>query len=267
MANSCWLSRGGDAGSLAPSCSATRIRCKLVRSRTDSHVLKKASEPQQHNNNTTTTHNKTQYTTHNNPEEHTHKDDQTTLRAIMSAGLWDKHLLHKAGLAMDSRCDRCVNDRDDTYQRFWECTALKATFEEDASLFQEFRYGEAPACLTSCGLATELAGNVKGASWTSDGMREQDQLQRKRKYDEWVQIHREMQVEGRTARQVLAEYHGPDRILDVQLLSQNKVKVDHHSRSIHLQSFCRRFRGPPTLGLASPTLTETRPRTRCTASR
>ena len=34
-----------------------------------------------------------------------HKDDQTTLRAIMSAGLWDKHLLHKAGLAMDSRCD------------------------------------------------------------------------------------------------------------------------------------------------------------------
>ena len=92
-----------------------------------------------------------------------HKDDQTTLRAIMSAGLWDKHLLLEAGLAMDSRCDRRGKDRDDTYHRFWECTALKSTYEEDASLFQEFRYGEAPACLTTCGLAVELAGNVTGA--------------------------------------------------------------------------------------------------------
>ena len=47
------------------------------------------------------------------------KDDQITLRAIMSAGLWDKHLLHKAGLAVDSKCDRCGNARDDTHHRFW----------------------------------------------------------------------------------------------------------------------------------------------------
>ena len=83
----------------------------------------------------------------------------------MSAGLWDKHFLHKAGLAMDSRSDRCGNDRDDTYPRFWECTTLKSTFEEDASLFQEFRYREAPACFTTCGLAMELAGDVTGAFW------------------------------------------------------------------------------------------------------
>ena len=175
-----------------------------------------------------------------------HKDDQTTPRAIMSA---------KAGLAMDSRCDRCGNDRDGTCHRFWECTALKSTYEEDSSLFQEFRYGEAPACLTTCGLAMELAGNVTGAFGASDGLR--DQLQRKRKYDEWEQIHREMQVEGRTARHVFADYHGPDRILDIQLLPQILGESGPHSRPIHLQmlqSFCRGFRGPPTPGLASPTL-------------
>ena len=43
------------------------------------------------------------------------------------------------------------------------------------------------------------------------------QLQRKRKYDEWEQIQCDTQVDGKTARQVLADYHGPDRILDIQL--------------------------------------------------
>ena len=63
----------------------------------------------------------------------------------------------------------------------------------------------------------ELAGNVTGSFWAGVGMREQDQLQRKRKYDEWEQIHRDMQVEGRKAREVLADYHGQYRILDIQL--------------------------------------------------
>ena len=143
------------------------------------------------------------------------KEDQLTLRAIMSAGLWDKHLLHKAGIALDSTCERCDNTRDDTYHRFWECTALKSTYDEDASLFQDFRYCEAPACLTTGGLAMELAGDVTGAFWTGSAGRNQDQLHRKRKYDEWEKIQCEMQVEGKTARQVLA---GPDKILDIQLL-------------------------------------------------
>ena len=132
----------------------------------------------------------------------------------MSAGLWHKHLFHKAKLAMGSRCDRCGNDRDDTYHRFWECKALKSTCEEDASLFQEFRYGEAPACLTTCGLAMELAGNVTGAFWASDGMREQDQLQRKRRS---TTSGSRYIAKCRLRTELLADYHGPDRILDIQL--------------------------------------------------
>ena len=66
----------------------------------------------------------------------------------------------------------------------------------------------------------ELAGDVTGTFWTRSAVRDQDQLHRKRKYDQWEQIHREMQVEGISARQVLADYHGPDRILDIQLLSK-----------------------------------------------
>ena len=135
----------------------------------------------------------------------------------MSAGLWDKHLLHKAGIALDRTCERCGNIRDDTYHRFWECTALESTFDEVASLFQDFRKSEPPACLTSCGLAMELAGDVTGAFWIRSAVRDKDQLQRKRKYDEWEQLQCDMQVEGKTARRVLADYHGPDRILDIQL--------------------------------------------------
>ena len=50
---------------------------------------------------------------------------------------------------------------------------------------------------------------MTGAFWTADAA--------ERKYDEWEQIHCEMEVEGKAARQVLADYHGPDRILDLQL--------------------------------------------------
>ena len=82
-------------------------------------------------------------------------------------------------------------------------------------MFNYFRYNEAPACITTCGLAPELAGDMTGAFWT--GVKEQQQqTQRKRKYDEWEQIHCEMEVGGKPARQVLADYHGPDRILDLQ---------------------------------------------------
>ena len=35
------------------------------------------------------------------------KEDQLTLRDVMSVGLWDAHLLHKAGIALDSTCERC----------------------------------------------------------------------------------------------------------------------------------------------------------------
>ena len=112
------------------------------------------------------------------------KEDQLTLRAIMSVGMWDKHLLHKAGLALDSKCERCGNARDDIFHRFWTCTALKATYDEDASLFQDFTYNEAPACLTTCRLAIELAGDVTGPLWAGGTAREQEQPQRKRKYDD-----------------------------------------------------------------------------------
>ena len=147
-----------------------------------------------------------------------HEDDQTTLRTIVSAGLWDKHFLHKAGLATDSKCDRCGNPRDDTCHRFWECTALKSTYDEDASPFQDFRYCEAPACLTTCGLAMELAGDFQGGG----AGRDQDQLQRKRKYDEWEQIHCDMQVEEKTARQVFTE----TGFLTSNFLPRYKVKAD-----------------------------------------
>ena len=136
-----------------------------------------------------------------------HKDDEITLRAIMSAGLWDKHLLHKAGLAMDSKCDRCGNARDDTCHRFWECAALRDTYDQDPTLFKDFCCS---ACITTCGLATELAG------WTG-GKKQEQQTQRKSKHDEWQQVQQDMKVEGKTARQVLADCHGPDGILDLQL--------------------------------------------------
>ena len=46
------------------------------------------------------------------------EEDQLTLRAIMSAGMCDKHLLYKAGLALDSKCERCGKERDDIFHRF-----------------------------------------------------------------------------------------------------------------------------------------------------
>ena len=76
---------------------------------------------------------------------------------------------------------------------------------------KDFRYDEAPACITTCGLATELAGDMAGALWTG-GKEQEHQTQRKRKCDEWKQIQRDMEVEGKTTRQVPA-----DRILDLQL--------------------------------------------------
>ena len=94
-----------------------------------------------------------------------------------------------------------------------------------------FRHSEAPACLTTCGLAMELAGDVTGAFWIRSALRDKDQLQRKRKYDEWEQIQCDMQVEVKTARPVLADYHGPDRILDIQLFQkiQSESELPHQA--------------------------------------
>ena len=68
--------------------------------------------------------------------------------------------------------------RDDTYHRFWECTALKSTYDEDASLFQDFRHNWRPRASPPAALPW---GDVTGACWTGGAGRDQDQLQRKRK--------------------------------------------------------------------------------------
>ena len=188
------------------------------------------------------------------------KENQFTLRAIMSAGLWDKHLLQKAGIARDSTCERCGNTRDDIYHRFWECIVLKSTCDEDASLFQDFRYCEAPACLTSCGLAVELAGDVTGAFWTRSAGRDQDQLHRKRKYDEWEQIQCEMEVEGKLPDKCLQTIMGQTGFSTSNFTQKYKAKANPYGRPTHLQmlqSFCQGYRGPPTLGLALYTSTGT----------
>ena len=83
-------------------------------------------------------------------------------------------------------------------------------------MFKDFCHNEAPACITTCGLANELAGDMAVAFWTG-GKEQEQQTQRKRKNDEWQQVQQDMKVEGKTARQVPAEYHGPDAILDLQL--------------------------------------------------
>ena len=93
---------------------------------------------------------------------------------------------------------------------------VRDTYDQDPTLFKEFCYREAPACITTCGLATELAGDVAGPFWTG-GKKQGQQTQRKRKHDEWQQVQQDMKVEGKTARQVLADCRGPDGILDLQL--------------------------------------------------
>ena len=125
----------------------------------------------------------------------------------MSAGLWDKHLLHKAELAMDSRCDRCGNDRDDTYQQIPGVYSIEIHVlrRRTQACSKNLDMEKRPRASIPAALPWSLQATSRALFGRSDGMREQDQLQRKRKYDEWEQIHREQQVEGRSARQVLAD--------------------------------------------------------------
>ena len=107
---------------------------------------------------------------------------------------------HQTGIALDRPCERCGSTRIDTNHRFWECTALKSTYDEDASLFQDFRSCKAPACLTTCGFALECRRR-HGCRW--DRQCNARSRPKRKKYDEWEQIQL---WKGKTARQVLVDY-------------------------------------------------------------
>ena len=59
---------------------------------------------------------------------------------------------------------------------------MKSTYDEDARLFQDFRF-------------MELASDVTGAFWIGSAERDQGQLNQKMKYDEWEQTQCDMQVD------------------------------------------------------------------------
>ena len=100
---------------------------------------------------------------------------------------------------------------------------------------------------------------MAGPFWTG-GKKQEQQTQRKRKHDEWQQVQQDMNVEGKTARQVSADHHGPDGILDLKLpprLRDQQEPPQQANAFTDASVLLPKTPGPPMLELASYTSTGT----------